>query len=141
MIFIYKPSSVLVVVSQSVRFIDFAFCLKFSGADFARLNEYYDWGEDIENTLKTYFWKRSLNVYAHIYPEEIWIAYTMMRTANKLFNDILNFLIVGYWRKGIQDVTSWFSRQWTRAENRCSRRETERGIKYKQVRFLVMFYY
>ena len=42
MIFIYRPSSVVVVVSQSVKFIDFAFCLKLSGADFARLNGYYD---------------------------------------------------------------------------------------------------
>ena len=83
--FICRPSSVLVVVSQSLRFIDFAFCLKLSGADFATLKEYYDWGEDIENSfLKKYFWKRSLNVYAHIYPEAMWIAYTMMRTANTL---------------------------------------------------------
>ena len=57
-----------------------------------------------------HLWKRSFNAYAYIYPEEIWIAYTMMRTANKLFNDVLNFLIAGYWRKGIQDVTGWFSR-------------------------------
>ena len=129
----WKKIDVLVFVLLSFRFKDFAFLFcTLSSADF----------QDIENTfiLKADLLKRNLSVRANIQVETIWIAYTMMRTINKLFNDVLNFLIAGYRRKGIQDVTGWFSRQWTSTENRCSRRETERGIKYQQVWLLFKFW-